>query len=181
MKKSKIKWHSEVWKLADLTEWDKNPRILKEKGVSDLDKSIEKFGLAEPVVINTDGLIIGGHGRFKVIQAQGETECDCYVPSRTLKEKEVKELNIRLNANIAGEFNWEQLANEWEAEELVDWGLDLPLDFVTEVEAEEDDSMTIKLTYVEDEYFKVREQLQEYGGTPEAAIWKLLGNEATTN
>lgn len=139
MKKSKIKWHSEVWKLADLTEWDRNPRIMKEKGVSDLDKSIEKFGLAEPIVINTDGLIIGGHGRYKVLELQGETECNCYVPSRTLNEKEVEELNIRLNANIAGEFNWEVLANEWEAEELNDWGLDLPLDFATEIEAEEDD------------------------------------------
>lgn len=120
----KIEWHIESRKLSELKEWDRNPRILKEKGLEDLKASIDKFGLAEPIIINTDNQIIGGHARFKVLQGNGDKQCDCYVPNRTLTDKEVEELNIRLNANIAGEFNFDILANEWDVELLANWGMD---------------------------------------------------------
>lgn len=133
----KIGWHSEPRKLSELKEWDKNPRTLKQDGLENLKNSIDKFGLAEPIIINTDNLIIGGHARFKVLIGNGAKECDCYIPNRTLTGDEVAELNIRLNANIAGEFDFDILASDWDADLLVDWGLDLPLDFETE-EAKED-------------------------------------------
>lgn len=122
----KIAWHTETRKLSDLKEWDRNPRLITEKGIADLTRSIDKFGLAEPIVINTDGLILGGHARYKVLKAKGETECACYVPDRQLTPEEVEEINIRLNANIAGTWDFETLANEWDEEKLTDWGLEIP-------------------------------------------------------
>src|SRR3990167_570980 len=118
-----IKWHIEKWTILDLKEWAKNPRLLTKKGIEYLTQSISKFGLAEPIVINTDGTILGGHARVKVLKLQGETECDCYVPDRTLTEREVEEINIRLNANTAGIWDIERLANEWELSDLKDWGM----------------------------------------------------------
>ena len=119
-----MKWKHEQRKLSELTEWGKNPRKLTEKGIKDLTKSIKKFGLAEPIVINTDGTICGGHGRKKVLESLGVEKVDCYIPERALTGKEFEELNIRLNKNIAGFFDIDKLANEFDFDDLIEWGFD---------------------------------------------------------
>ena len=119
-----MNWSIVKRKLIDLKEWETNPRNLTEKGIKDLKKSIEKFGCAEPLVINTDNVICGGHGRKKVLTMMGIKEVDCYMPDRLLTEKEFKELNIRLNKNIAGEWNMDTLANSFEMEDLKAWGFE---------------------------------------------------------
>ena len=121
---SKITWHVETWDISKLKPYHKNPRAFTEKGMKDLTASLTKFGLADYPVINTDGTIIGGHARVKVLE-QTETEIQVNIPNRKLTDKEVEELNIRLNANTAGEWDIDILANEFEIEEIVDWGLDL--------------------------------------------------------
>ena len=122
--KSKITWKTVRRKLSELKPYEKNPRDLTEQGLKDLDKSISKFGLAEPIVINTDNVICGGHGRYVTLKQQGVKECDCYMPSRKLSPKEFEELNIRLNKNQAGVFNFDILANEFEMDDLIEWGFD---------------------------------------------------------
>ena len=121
---NKIEWHIEKRKVADLKEYEHNPRRITEKGFEDLKKSIDKFGLAEPLVIQPSGLIIGGHARYQVLKSKGIQEADCYVSDRELNEKEMQELNIRLNKNIAGEFDWDILANEFKIPELKEWGFE---------------------------------------------------------
>src|SRR5689334_1344113 len=120
---AKINWHPEIRNLADLKPWDKNPRRLTEKGMADLTQSIRRLGLAQPIVINTDGLILGGHARYQVLLAEGETQAQCFVPDRPLNKDEIAETNIRLNANTAGEWDYDALANEWNTQDLEDWGL----------------------------------------------------------
>lgn len=120
--KTKITWKTVRRKLSELKPYEKNPRDLTEQGLKDLDKSISKFGLAEPIVINTDNVICGGHGRYVTLKQQGVKECDCYLPSRKLSPKEFEELNIRLNKNQAGVFNFDILANEFEVNDLLDYG-----------------------------------------------------------
>lgn len=117
-----IKWTLVTRKLNTLIPYPSNPRILTEKGMADLSKSIAKFGLAEPLIINQDGTIIGGHGRYYTLQKQGIKQADCYIPDRMLNKKEVDELNIRLNKNIAGTWDMDILANEFELPDLTDWG-----------------------------------------------------------
>jgi ParB-like chromosome segregation protein Spo0J len=97
-----------------------------EKPLADLTKSIGKFGLAEPLVIQPDGLLIGGHARYQVLLAQGVTEADCYVPERALSQKDMIELNVRLNKNVAGEFDFDALANlpDIDVADLVEFGFD---------------------------------------------------------
>lgn len=121
---AKIEWKLERRGLATLTPYEHNPRIIKGKKFEDLQKSLDKFGLAEPIVINTDGVIIGGHGRYYALKARGDEIVDCYVPNITLSIEQVKELNIRLNKNIAGEWDFEILANAFEINDLKDWGFE---------------------------------------------------------
>ena len=118
------KWVNERRAISTLTPYKHNPRVIKGKAFEDLKKSIENFGLVQPVVINTDGTIIGGHARFYYLQERGDEWVDCYVPDRELTEKEVQELNIRLNKNVAGEFDFEVLANYFETTDLEEWGFE---------------------------------------------------------
>lgn len=144
---SKITWKLEQWKLSDIKPYGNNPRRLTDKGMKDLEKSIKKFGLAEPLVINTDGAIIGGHGRYYTLQKQGIDIADCYVPSRTLNKKEFDELNVRLNKNIAGEWDFDILANEFELPDLLEWGFDkmeLGIDDKKEIPEDADEVPEVK-------------------------------------
>jgi ParB-like chromosome segregation protein Spo0J len=70
-----MKWKLVTRKLSELKPYEKNPRKMTEKGMKDLHKSIDSFGLAEPIVINTDNTIIGGHGRFYALKEKGVKEC----------------------------------------------------------------------------------------------------------
>ena len=67
----------------------------------------------------------------------GLKEIECYVPNRTLDEKEVIELNIRLNQN-QGEWDFDILANEFDFENLMEWGFD-PVDLIGEFKLDNDD------------------------------------------
>jgi ParB-like chromosome segregation protein Spo0J len=116
-----MEWTLEKRKISELTEYAKNPRSLSKEQGDHLKVSISKFGQCEPIVINTDNVIIGGHQRVRILRTIGKKEVDVYVPSRTLSEKEVEELNIRLNKNV-GEWDFDMLANAWEPTDLVEWG-----------------------------------------------------------
>jgi ParB-like nuclease family protein len=119
-----IKWNVETRKLSELKAYDKNPRRITEKGLSDLIKSLELFGLAEPIVINRDDTTIGGHARVQALKRiKGKAaKVEVYVPDRLLDEKEVQELCVRLNKNVAGTFDFEMLGNEYDPRDLIAWG-----------------------------------------------------------
>ena len=137
----KILWHNEKRKISELIPTENNPRILTEKQKKDLEKSINKFDLAEIPAINTNNKILAGHMRLKILQElKGDIEIDVRVPNRELTEKEAGEYLIRSNKNT-GEWDMDMLANEWDELELIDFGfdeIDLGMD-VAEEEAKEDD------------------------------------------
>mgnify|MGYP001309557192 FL=1 len=104
-----VRWRSERRALADLKAADYNPRQLSEKQERDLGESLDRFDLADPIVINADNTIIGGHQRVRVLSGRGVAEVDVRVPDRQLNEAEERELNLRLNKNL-GEWDWEKLS-----------------------------------------------------------------------
>jgi hypothetical protein len=91
-------------KLKDLAPAPYNPRKISPEALAGLRKSIEEFGLVEPIVYNTKTQrVIGGHQRLKVLMEMGEKETDVVMVD--LDEKKEKALNIALNnPHIAGEF-----------------------------------------------------------------------------
>lgn len=115
-----IKWTSAKRKIADIMPADYNPRRLTDEQAKNLTASLERFDLADPLIINADGKLIGGHQRLKILIKQGAVEVDVRVPDRQLTEAEEKELNLRLNRNL-GEWNFELLAG-FDEEMLKDVG-----------------------------------------------------------
>lgn len=105
-------------KISDLKHAPYNPRKSNEKQEANLKKSLEKFGVVEPIVFNKQtGYIVGGHFRVRELKKLGYKEVECVIVD--LNEDDEKELNIRLNANT-GEWAWEMLQAEWQTEEVLE-------------------------------------------------------------
>lgn len=97
-------------KIEELKIAEYNPR--KDLNPEDeewkkIQRSIEEFGYVDPIIINKDKTIIGGHQRYKVLKSLGYDEIQCVVLDID-KQKE-KVLNIALN-KITGE--WDNLKLE---------------------------------------------------------------------
>lgn len=122
----RITWKIEKRKLADLKPHSKNPRQFTEKGLKDLENSINSIGFMQPININQDGVILSGHARTLKLKEMGETEVDVYVPDRMLTPKQEEEVLVRANANTAGKWDWDLLANNFELDEINEWGLEVP-------------------------------------------------------
>jgi DNA modification methylase len=134
----RITWSNEKRKISDITPANYNPRQLTEKQAKDLNTSLERFNLADPIIINADNTIIGGHQRINILKQRGAVEVDVRVPSRQLTEHEEKELNLRLNKNL-GEWDFDLLAG-FDQEMLLDVGFDsAELDKMFQLEPNEKD------------------------------------------
>jgi hypothetical protein len=148
-KEKKLTWHIEKRKIADLKPHSKNPREFTEKGMKDLENSINSIGFMQPININQDGTILSGHARALKLKQMGETEVDVYVPSQLLTKKQEEEVLVRANANTAGKWDFDILANEFEDFELQEWGLEIPSMEDSEIEQEDKDlSDSLKSKYI---------------------------------
>ena len=94
-----MEWQRESREIKSLHENPHNPRSLSKIQGDELKNSLSKFGQCEPIVIQPDGTIIGGHQRYRVLKKMGAKNIYTYVPSEPLSEREIKELTIRLNKN----------------------------------------------------------------------------------
>jgi DNA modification methylase len=124
-------------KISNLTKHKDNPRVIKGVKYKKLLESIKTFPEmleARPLVVNKDMQVIGGNQRLTALRELQIKET--YIEIVDWLEKKQKEFMIKDNA-ASGEWDWEMLANEWDVDNLNDWGLDLPPMF-DEVEAKED-------------------------------------------
>ena len=163
-----------------------NPRIIKDDKFKKLVKSIQDFPQMlelRPIVIDENNIVLGGNMRLKACIEAGLTD----VPvkqAKELTEEQKKEFIVKDNVGY-GEWDWDDLANNWDEQLLTEWGLDIPnfevsgfADQNKELSIDDvSDSMTINLKFTEEEYYIVKEQLLKIAVTPEQAIWKLLGND----
>lgn len=120
----KLEWRTERRAVSGLRDYDKNPRKFTEKGLADLKSSLERLGYIDPIAINEDGTIISGHARRQTLEALGLKEVDVRVPNRQLTEKEVQEAIVRMNKNVAGEWDFKALEENFERLDLLEWGFE---------------------------------------------------------
>jgi len=174
-------------KLSEIKANPNNPRLIKDDKFKKLVKSIKEFPkmmALRPMVVDADGVVLGGNMRLKALQELKYKEVpDTWIKQASeLTEDEQRRFIIADNVGF-GENDWDMLANEWDADKLAEWGLEIPnfedySDKNKEIDIDEMDSdMTIKLTYSENEYNEVKDKLSKIAVTPEQAVWKLLNNE----
>jgi len=129
-----------------------NPRVIRDEKFKKLVKSIKEFPEmleARPVVVNPDMVVLGGNMRLKALREAGVEEAPVYIASWD----EVKQRQFIIKDNVGfGEWDWDALANEWNEEELQDWGLDIPgfeeePDFEDLIGEDKDKAATMKITF----------------------------------
>ena len=122
-----------VVKITEIKPNPSNPRIIKDEKFKKLVTSIEKFpemADVRPIVVNMDMVVIGGNMRLRAMKESGWKEAPVQMVDWT--EEQQKEFIIKDNLGY-GEWDWDDLANNWDEQELTDWGLDLP-NFIDEQE-----------------------------------------------
>ena len=103
-----------------------NPRLIKDHKFKQLVKSIQDFPQMlelRPIVIDENNMVLGGNMRLKACLEAGLTDVPV-IHANNLSEEKKKEFIVKDNVGF-GEWDWDILANEWDAEKLDEWGLDV--------------------------------------------------------
>jgi len=117
-------------KVSSIKSNPNNPRVIKDAKFETLMKSILDFPQMmelRPIVVDENNIVLGGNMRLKAIKQLGYKE----IPSAWVKkasdlsEEEKKQFIVKDNVGF-GEWDFEDLAKNWDAEKLVEWGLDIP-------------------------------------------------------
>lgn len=129
-------------KLSDIKPNPENPRVLRDEKFAKLKQSIQEFPKMmslRPMVVDSNGIILGGNMRFRALQDLGFKEIpDNWVKrAEELTAEEKRRFIIADNVGF-GEWDWNELANNWDVDELNDWGLDVPGFDDKNLEAKED-------------------------------------------
>jgi DNA modification methylase len=158
--------------IDQLVHAEYNPRKDLKAGDPEFEKiknSVVEFGYVEPIIVNKDYTIVGGHQRCKVLQALGYEEVDCVIIDVD-KTKE-KALNVALN-KITGQWDFDALAGLLEELKTDDYNIELTgFDFS---EAEKLFDELHKDDEPDEDEFDVDAALPENHITQKGDIW-LLG------
>ena len=119
-------------KISEVKANPKNPRVIKDDKFKKLVKSIQEFPdmlNKRPLVVFTDAdgkyVVLGGNMRLKACNELKLTEIPIILADEWTEEQK-NEFLIKDNVGF-GEWDWDDLANEWDVEKLDDWGLDVPI------------------------------------------------------
>jgi len=158
-----------------------NPRLIKDDKFKKLVQSIKDFPEMldiRPIVVNKDMVILGGNMRYKACKEAGVKEIPVIITD--LSEEKQKEFLIKDNT-AGGEWDWDIIANEWDIEQLTDWGLDVPINLETELEAVEDNYEqpdTIETDIVLGDLFEIGEHRLLCGDSTDSdAVAKLMDGQ----
>ena len=115
--------------LSELKPNPNNPRIIKDDNFKKLCESIKEFPKMmelRPIIIDDDNTILGGNMRLKALVELNYTE----IPDNWVKkasdytDEEKRKFIIKDNVSFGG-WDWDILANEWEKDLLLKWGLEI--------------------------------------------------------
>jgi len=123
----RIKWDFCKVRLSDLIEWNENPELMHVNEAEAVRESMEKFGVAEALVVNADRInLIGGSHRRRILIADEGADYEAWAlyPDRQLTDEEAHELSIRLNGN-RGRLDTESMLNLYEIEQIASFGVDI--------------------------------------------------------
>lgn len=117
---------SQKVKLSEIKINPNNPRLIKDDKFKKLVQSVKDFPEMleiRPIVVNADMVVLGGNMRLKACKEAGIKEVPIIIADN-LTEEQQREFLIKDNVS-GGEWDWELLANEWNSDELTEWGLDV--------------------------------------------------------
>lgn len=181
-------------KISQLKANPTNPRIIKDDKFKKLVESLRGFPEMmekRPMVCVTDvdGKMfpLGGNMRLRAIQELGMKDIpDTWVTlADDWTEEKRKEFTIKDNASF-GEWNWDDLANEWDADLLADWGVDVggfdvnPDDMGDDFSLPDGDKAPFQqmtFTLADEQATVIKNAIEDIKGTEEYKYAETMGNE----
>lgn len=104
-----------------------NPRIIKDNKFKKLVKSIKEFPEMlekRPIVVDEDMIVLGGNMRYQACKELGIKKINVII-AKDWTDKQKQEFIIKDNTNF-GQWDYDLLANQWEIQDLDDWGVSVP-------------------------------------------------------
>jgi hypothetical protein len=120
-----INWTKE--KISKLKTNPNNPRLIKDDKFNKLVQSIKDFPEMleiRPIVVNDDMIVLGGNMRLKAAKEAGLKEVPI-IKAENLTIEQQNEFIIKDNVS-GGEWDFDILVNDWDVEQLEEWGLNIP-------------------------------------------------------
>ena len=139
-----------------------------------------------PIVVDKDNIVLGGNMRLRACKEAGLKEV-YIVKADQLTEKQQREFIIKDNVGF-GEWDWDDLANEWDVDELEDWGLDLPVyiedsdEFGTDfslADGEKEPFQQMTFTLADEQAEQIKNAITDIKQTEEYKYCETMGNENT--
>jgi hypothetical protein len=173
-------------KIEKISVNPSNPRVCKDDKFKKLVQSVKDFPEMlniRPIVVNKDMIILGGNMRFKACKEAGLKEIP--IIKTDLTEEQQKEFLIKDNVS-GGEWDWDILANEWNAEDITSWGLDLPIyfndsdDLGTDFNLPDGDKAPFQqmtFTLADEQAEQIKNAIADIKATEEYKYCETLGNE----
>ena len=170
-------------KINEVKSNPNNPRIIKDDKFKKLVASIKELPQMlelRPIVVNDDMIVLGGNMRLKACKEAGLKEIPI-IKASELTEEQQRAFIIKDNVGF-GEWDWDALANEWDAEQLEEWGLDVPNLEGVELDAVEDDfeadADAIETDIVIGDLFEIGEHRLLCGDSTDSdSVAKLMNGE----
>jgi len=164
-----------------------NPRVIKDNKFQKLVKSITELPQMlelRPIVVNRDMIVLGGNMRLKACEAAGLTEVPVVFADNLTPEQE-REFIVKDNSSF-GEWDWDLLANEWDVEQLQDWGIDIggfdlsPNEFDESFELPDGDKSPFQqmtFTMADEQQTIIKNAIDDIKKTEEYKYVETFGNE----
>lgn len=163
-----------------------NPRIIKDDKFKKLVQSIKSFPQMlelRPIVIDENNIVLGGNMRLKACIEAGLTD----VPVKQaadLTEEQKKEFIVKDNVGY-GEWDWSDLANNWETEDLEEWGLDIIGfsnvedlgDAFSLPDGDKSPFQQMTFTLADEQSIQIKNAIEEIKRTEEYKFVETMGNE----
>ena len=140
-----------------------NPRVIRDAKFKQLVRSIQEFPEMlelRPIVVNEQMITLGGNMRLRACIEAGLTDVPVVI-AKGLTEEQQQEFIIKDNVGF-GEWDWDDLANNWDEANLKLWGLDFPMFDEAKIEDEQDAQPFIKVSIeaTNDTFIEMNEKLQ---------------------
>jgi len=164
-----------------------NPRIIKDHKFKQLVESIKSFPQMlelRPIVIDENNIVLGGNMRLKACIEAGLTDVPV-VQAKDLTDLQKKEFIVKDNVGY-GEWDWEDLANSWDVEQITDWGLDINGFDVNANELSDEFSLPsgdkspfqqMTFTLADEQSIQIKNAIEEIKRTEEYKFVETMGNE----
>ena len=175
-------------KLSKIKGNPNNPRIIKDDKFKKLVKSISEFPKMlelRPIIVDENFIVQGGNMRLKALQELKYKE----IPDEWIKqvsdltEEQKKEFIIKDNVGF-GEWDFDDLANNWDVEQITEWGLDIP-NFVNDVygtdfslpDGDKAPFQQMTFTLADEQATQIKNAIDEIKHSEEYKYAETMGNE----